>query len=96
MSAEIRWYADYNSGDTTGAGPSYPTYAEAAAAAQILVNEGRGFRNNGRTTWVTFQIGERYTAFVNGTQVVSEGYSWQSTNGFPATSVGPTIINANN
>ena len=94
VSAEIRWYADYNSGDTTGAGPSFDTYAEAAAAAQILVNEGRGFRNNGRTTWVTFQIGESYTALADG--VTTTGTSWQSTNGFPAASVGPSIINANN
>ena len=96
VSAEIRWYADYAQGDTTGRGPSYPTYAEAAVAAQALVNAGNGPFNNGRRTWVTFQIGERYTASVDGTQVISEGYSWQSTNGFPAASVGPTIINANN
>ena len=94
--AEIRWYADYNSGDTTGAGPSYPNYAEAAAAAQILVNNRGGFRNNGRTTWVTYQIGESYTALVDG--VTTTGTSWQSTNGFANAHPqgGPSVINANN
>ena len=100
--AEIRWYADYNSGDTTGAGPSYPNYAEAAAAAQILVNNRGGFRNNGRTTWVTYQIGESYTASLpsDPATVIASGTSWQSTNGFanahPDGIGGPAVINANN
>ena len=94
VAEEIRWYADYNRGDTTGRGPSYPTYAEAAAAAQILVNNRRGFLSGGRRTWVTFQLGESYTALVDG--VTTTGIIWQSTNSFPDESVGPTIINANN
>ena len=94
VSDERRWFGDTGNGDTVGVGRSFATYAEAAAEAQIIANEGRAQRQSGSQAWVSFQIGVTYDATVDGT--VTRGTVWQSTNGYPSASDGPAIFNANN